>query len=526
VAEQAPAPTRAPVPRFVAWLLVAPAALLLLLSYGWPTVDLLYSSLFANSGRGGGWGFIFSSPFLSQLGHALSYALFPMLLLATVAPAFAWAASRVGLAGRWVARAALALPLAVFAPTGLALLWINEHREGASPGAPTDWDGRIVMLATLGAFLFAVPVTCYLAALRRCERRTPTGPAFAVVGVALALAAIGFAVQQYTFVSLVDNAVGNQGRSGAGTPMTVLDGTGGDPRWAPVAVTMLLILAVLGVAAALILLRSGLRMEFDPTVRSVDDGPAPAGPRRLALAGTAAGVVALLVFIVLQLGPWLSGVATGTPELPAEFGALSVFTSTWLIPLGTALVQVLVAALAGFGIAVGRPFGRHSEWLLLAFAPWLFVGNGLLELPRLSTETEGLQPLIAYAPPSWLGIPALFLFTLLFRGQAGHWGRSRATGQPYAFIRTMWPVLPMAVLATGVAWLIQAQDLVVPTLADAGQGVVPNAQLILSRSALPSSPEPEPALGYPLAMLVLFTLGTLVLQWAYLDRIAVRVGRR
>ena len=88
----------------------------------------------------------------------------------------------------------------------------------------------------------------------------------------------------------------------------------------------------------------------------------------------------------------------------------------------------------------------------------------------------------------------------------------------------MWPALPMAVLAVGVTWLMQAQDLLVSTMADAGNGVVAHAQLLMARKAAHGLSTVEPALGYPLVMLVLFTVGALVLQLTYLDRIAVRIG--
>jgi hypothetical protein len=217
-------------------------------------------------------------------------------------------------------------------------------------------------------------------------------------------------------------------------------------------------------------------------------------------------------------------VTTGGAELPDLYEPRSVFLVTWLFPLVTALVQVVTAALAAFGIAVVRPLGRHSEWLLLLWAPWLLVGNGLLVLPRLDPETEGLQPLIAYAPPSWVSLPALVVFTLLFRGQGAQWRRARLAGQPHSFVRTMWPVLPMAVLATGIVWLLQAQDLLVPRMMDGGQGVVPNAQLILIRPS-PGLAEPEAGIGYPLWILLMLTLGLLVMQLGYLDRVAVRTGR-
>ena len=143
------------------------------------------------------------------------------------------------------------------------------------------------------------------------------------------------------------------------------------------AVPVVAVLAVLGLAVGFVVLRTGLRLEFDPT-EGADDRPAPAGPPKAAVIGSAAGVAGLLLLIVFQLGPWLVEVATGVQWPQTNFPGLAVLLSTWLIPLGAALVQVVVAAAAAFGIAVVRPLGRRSEWLLLVVAPWLLVGNGRL----------------------------------------------------------------------------------------------------------------------------------------------------
>jgi hypothetical protein len=523
--QRPPAGAESPLPRFLGWIMIAPAVLLLLFQFVWPTLDLLYTSLTWPRTVGGG---PVQSPFssfnLEALGFALSIAGLPILILATLAPAFAWAASRAGLAGRWVARAALVLPLAAFAPVGLAALYLwrrlDSYREqDLLPNEYATVDSRVVMVATMGAFLFAVGVTCYLAALRRREPRVRTWPALVVVGTLLAIVATGAAVQHYTFPDLVFDS-----HLGGGSGPTPMSTAGIRIIQLGLPLIVLPIVALLGVAATVLVVKSRLRMEFDPAMLGADDRRGRPGLRAVAVAGTAVGVVAVLVLVVVQLGPWLSALTTGGAELPDRYEPRSVFLVTWLFPLATALVQVVTAALAAFGIAVVRPLGRHSEWLLLLWAPWLLVGNGLLVLPRLDPETEGLQPLIAYAPPSWVSLPALVVFTLLFRGQAAQWRQARGQGQPYAFVRTMWPVLPMAVLAAGIVWLLQAQDLLVPQMMDGGQGVVPNAQLILARPSL-GIVEPEPSIGYPLWILVLLTLGLLVMQLGYLDRVAVRTGR-
>lgn len=521
------APTRTPIPRFVAWLLLAPAAVLLMFSYVLPTVLIARASLSTEEGRSG-WSFVFSGRFLGTLGYALSYALAPITILATVALAFAWAASRAGLAARLVARGMLALPLAAFAPTGLALAWMAEHMPGDGylpPTARPSWDGRIAMISTLGLFVAAVGVVCYLAALRRRNPEQPTRRGLAVVGVLLGIVALGIALQQYTFIDLIDDSpISRSSGFGAMLPLTL-----GIPDRAPVALTTMIILAVLGVAVAVLVRRTGLRIEFDPAMRSADDA---AGPRRGALVGTIVGVAVLVALIVVLLGPWLAAVVSGDGRRPSTHPAVAILVTTWVAPLLTALVQVVFAALAGFAIAVGRPLGRRSWWLLLAMAPWLLMGNALLEFARVDPEKELserrlLELLWTYAPPSWISIPAIFLFALLFHGLARQWLQERAAGQPYAFARTMWPALPMVAFAVGVQWLMQAQDLLTPTLMDLGDGVVPHGQLLLGRMAtvaIASRQWPDLALGYPLWALILFTAGALVFQLLYLDRIAVRVG--
>jgi len=118
------------------------------------------------------------------------------------------------------------------------------------------------------------------------------------------------------------------------------------------------------------------------------------------------------------------------------------------------------------------------------------------------------------------------VFVLLFRGLTVAWSRRRDAGEPNAFARSIWPAAPMFVLAVGVVWLIQAQDLVVARMFDQDQGLLPNGQLLAARLILPGLLSPNAASwGYPLWLLVLFTLGALAFGLAYLDRISARVGR-
>ncbi|NED57537.1 sugar ABC transporter permease, partial [Micromonospora aurantiaca] len=66
-----------------------------------------------------------------------------------------------------------------------------------------------------------------------------------------------------------------------------------------------------------------------------------------------------------------------------------------------AVVSVGAAFLGALGIGGLRPLGRRSEWLLLPFAPWLFVGIGPLSIAGF--ENVGTLDLInsfgALIPP-------------------------------------------------------------------------------------------------------------------------------
>jgi hypothetical protein len=479
-------------------VLLAPAVVLLVLCYVWPTLRLLLESV---SGRGG-WGFVFSGAGGRALGNQVLYALVPLGIVALVAPPLAWAASRAGRLPRRAVRIAFALPLAAVAPTALALVWVGARPAGADPANPTHWHGWLVLPATMGVLVLAVAVTCYLAALRGPRPRA----AMWAVGAVLALVTVGLALQQYTFGQIVDGAVGNA--SGHGLLADAISDRGGlEPVTAALGLTVAVLLAVLGLAVAVVVRGADLRVSLaeDP----VDPSPAR-GRRGLALAGVALLFAGTVVLIVFQLGPWLAAMFERQVPIPPQFSAFSVFFNTWGQTLLAALVEVGVALLAAVGIVVFRPIGPRSEALLFGFAPWLLFGNWLIELTRVSHRTFTVSQFLA---PTWLSIPALFLFVVLLRGQLGRGRLIAAT-------------VPMFALAVGIVWLVQAQDLLTPTLADGGRGVLGNGPLLAVHGAqLRYAPHASVSVAYPFFMLVLFSLGALALQLAYLDRVAVRVGR-
>jgi hypothetical protein len=61
--------------------------------------------------------------------------------------------------------------------------------------------------------------------------------------------------------------------------------------------------------------------------------------------------------------------------------------------------------------------GRRSEWLLLLFAPALFVAlTPLLTAKFVGLVSSGSAPEASLVPPLFVGVPALFIFTLVAGG--------------------------------------------------------------------------------------------------------------
>jgi hypothetical protein len=194
------------------------------------------------------------------------------------------------------------------------------------------------------------------------------------------------------------------------------------------------------------------------------------------------------------------------------------------------LVGVALAALAGAAIGALRPLGRWSELLLLPFAPWLLVGSAPLVLAGFvdAQHSGKLESWFALIPPTWLVVPALFLFTVLFRGQEGRRRAMVAAGMSprTALVRAMLPALPMIGLAFAATWLVQAQDLSWPFTMASGPERATSTVLMfqhLGQYARSDASAPFSSV-LPVVVVVLSIVVLAAAQLSYLDRIAVRVG--
>lgn len=524
----------APVRTLVGLLLMLPAGLALLIGYVWPSVRTGWNSLRSGTMLGDG-EFVGLENYSTVLGEggpgaafgfALSLAGAPLLVLLVVAPLLAWAAHHAGRPVRLVVRLALTVPMVCFAPAALAIGWrLDRFDSEAAPGTV-----RAAVWLSLFGLLCGLGVMLYLAALRRRPDGSPA-PWAAVGAVAglLAVTVVAVALQAFTYPLAVTG--GGPGRETA-TPLldTYTVGLSNIRLGAGSAQAMLVLIPVmaLGVGAALLLILTRFRIEIDPstttTPRAADERPPREPVRVVALVGALLGLVAVLAVTVYGLWPWLSRLGA-LGEIGAA-DAASMVAWTWLPPVVSTVIGVGLAAAAGFGIGALRPLGRRSELLLLPFAPWLFIGVGPLVLVKFQSAAFGpierLDNALGMIPPVWLTVPALFLFTVLFRGLAQQPAAAGAVAGGYG---RMWVrALPMVALAGGATWLVQSQSLLWSTIAvwerTAPAWVVSSAsQFVAHRDAFGFG------LVLPVPLIVLLAAGLAAAQLLYLDRAAIRVGR-
>lgn len=542
--------------------LLLPAALALLWSYVLPTLSTVRSSFRRESPlrdrptESAGlenYRDVFDAGLVGHIGFALLLGLLPLVLALLAAPLLAVVAARAGRAARLVTRGVLALPLAGYAPVALLLGWRFDRID---PESFADHP-RIHLVTASAAVTFglvvAVAATAYLSALRdRAPAAVPapsaglpggpgtvpgsSGPVLSGAGLAsrlplpalltvagfLILGVLAAALQIYSIPSLLTNGP----QDATHTPLVDMVqasfqryefGTG-----AAVSTVLGLLLGLLGLGATGLLLATRARLEFD----GWRDAPGASGGHRQAPVFLALAVLGLVVFLAVHgwaITPWLTDALSGDGTLLRSDDVSQAYVNTWLPPLPSALVGVVLAALAGFGIGALRPLGRWSELLLLPFAPWLFVGLGPLALANYQRAVESgqINTFLGLIPPSWLSVPALFAFTLLFRGQQRRW---RAGG---GFGRTLvLPALPMLGLAVLLSWLVHAQHQLWPLLVATELDHMP-ATIIAQRLAAAWLGTVDGALSpvLPLPVLLLFLLAFVALQIGYLDRLAIRVGR-
>jgi hypothetical protein len=502
-------------------LLVVPGFVALIFAYVVPTVWTVTTSFYHFAPfLGDRWAGSdnYRTAFETGFGHTVVFALWigllPALLAVVVSLPLAVAAHRAGTAARRVTRAVIAVPLAVATPAGFAAGWWLLAREAfiGDNGPRALW---WAVFATTGGLAFGVGITLYLAALQRPEPGRSARPAVALVGVLAIIAAVGLALQLFTVPFSLTS-----GRHRTATPLlAALDARIDYYRPTAMETMLLVALGVLGVLATVLVIATRARLEVGPTVRVPATG-------RITVIGTVMGLVVVVLATGLELVPWLMRLGDKPVDPSDRHDAAMVFVNTWGPPVLSTVVGVGLALVAAIGIGAVRPFGRASEGLLLPFAPWLLVGSGPLHTYTFDSlaRAGAMDSWLGLVPRTWVVIPALFVLTLLLRGQRARWDRLRASGQPASLAGNfVLPVLPMVALLAGVTWLVQAQDV----LRQIHQESVLTGPVLAWHGAHRVGTPlywVDLGLALPPVLAVVLVLAAIALQLAYLDRLALRVG--
>jgi ABC-type sugar transport system permease subunit len=522
-------------------LLVVPAALMALLSLVVPTGQTIVRSfqegggVLGRSPRSAGLHnydeMLTNDAFWKALAFSLSLAVLPIVVILLVGPLLAAALDRAGTWPRRVGRVLLSLPLVVFSPVAIAGAWFSGQLDGGvatafgrlrdtGPWSPTV---PLITAASMFGFLCGLALLVFLPVMRGRTQGRPLTPTMLAVGAITILAAVAVALQAFTIdltltygkqatLSTLQYRVSYQTFDiGGGAAISTLTG---------------LMLGVLGVLATIIAVRTGLRVELGP--RETDGmaaGPRP-GPGGRPIIGILT-LVAVAAVTILCSWPWLSALFSSGHTQPLRPSAARVYANTWIPPLLGAIISVGTAYLAALGIGGLRPLGRKSEWLLLPFAPWLFVGV----MPLSFTDFDNARRLhllnhfLVLVPPILLSVPSLLVLTLFCRTRSTRWRAQNTTGaQSFARLVAL-PALPLAALMGGVTVLFGAQGLLWPLVAGTRNTTQTAPVALLQQlSQLGSTQNLPYTLATPLVMVVLTLLALSTLQVLYLDRLVISTG--
>jgi len=514
-----------------ALLLAVPAALAALVTLVVPPGQTILRSFQAGGGLGRPTRSAGLDNFSHLLGEAafwkalvfsLSLAIVPLLVMLLVGPALAAALDRAGTWPRRAGRVLLSLPLVVFSPVAVAPGWLSAQRDGGistafgalrdiGPSSPTL---PLIIAAAMFGFVCGLALLVFLPVMRGRAGGRPITPAMITVGAITVLAAFAVALQALSFdLVLVFGKQPTLAMLSYRAAYMYFDFGGG----AAIATVTGLMLAVLGLLATVIAVRTGLRIDLEPAAARAE--PGPDGGIRLLVAVFAVAVV--LGLTVVLSWPWLSALFSSSPAPPLRPSAARVYANTWIPPVLGAIVSVGTAYLAALGIGGLRPLGRHSEWLLLPFAPWLFVGVGPLSVADYENarHLKLLDHFAALVPPILLSVPALLVLTLFCRARSAHWRR----GAPFAQAVAL-PALPLAALMGGVTVLFGAHGILWPLLVSIDRNNQTAPVAVFNELARFGASGPPVGIATPLVLVVLLLLALGALQIFYLDRLVITIG--
>ena len=479
------------------------------------------------------------SAFTQALSLTLLVTLVRVLAVAILPPLIVLAVVPFGRKVTLPIRLLFTVPLAMFAPASLAVVWLTVLTDansilrgwGLSLADPTRASGTLLLidaLATVG-IACAVGLIAGLGALRDPAHAKRTLAVCWLIGL---LATVAFALQSFTF----SYALAGTGASNLTTTLSLLQfkqafvfvqsGYG-----ATIATIVLGISMLVGLLAALIIVITSFRLDLGP--RSNESG---------GRAWFAIPLLVVILLISLALGllgilpPFLTVLsvllrANNLGQVMQRFSLGTLLVNTGVPVLVSLMVQLPLAFLAALGIGALRPLRRWSELLLLPFSPGLFVGVGPLSIVTFQAVRSAhlLNTLLGLAPPMLVSVPMIFVLTLFFKGREPHWRAARGAGQSGARVflsQLVLPSLPLVALLACASFLVATQDVLWPLIvANKPELMTASESLLQLRGDIQGTDAAvvtSTAFGLPAFLIYFVVFGAF--QIFYLDRLILRTG--
>ncbi len=545
-------------------LLLLPAVWFLITTLLLPIIQTVNNSLLKMQTVGSGksdyvgldnYTHVFQSPFGSALGFTLMLALGRIVAVGVLPPLLALALSRFGRNVRIPIRLLFSIPVALFAPVLTLLSWrlalnpqfglLGSLQRTPLLASPSTAPAILVVIDTLTTFGLAcgVGLVVYLIALRNSAESNSARSVLKRPAVVVWLVSLITVVALVLQEMLISYVLTGGGPGNSTTTLAFLNYRTAFQFFqgglaSAFNVLMLLVLALMGLIAGILIVYSGVRLE---TVRWITDEDLPDwSVRQRVLPGLVVGIIVCLGIVILAILPqiwiWLAkpSIRPGGIQQPITLASLQDLLNL-IAPAAVPvlLIQLPVAYLAALGIGALRPLGRYSEWLLLIVSPFLFVTIlplgftlflNLRQVGLVNTEAALTIPRIM------LGVPMLFILTLFFKGQERQWRAAQASGQSAigSFVTTViLPSLPLAALLALVTIAVSQMDLLWPLLAVNSPALMPLPVRLVQMGAAFSASSDSLVVELIRFGVPLFVLSLLVLipfQIFYFDRLALRTG--
>jgi hypothetical protein len=422
----------------------------------------------------------------TAVGFTLLELLVRLLLVLMIPVLLAWAVHSLGRRVRMIARIIYTVPIALYIPVAIAIVWpmllspaVGLTNQPFLAGAAT---ARLTVLVVDGIYtlglMCGLGLIFFLPALQQPDdqgNRKWIKPVLAIWGTGLLVTA-ALSIQSFT----INEVMTNGGPANSTLNLMLYSFKAGFVTTqlgyaSAIGVAVMLMLGLLGIAATAILVFTNLRFSLlDRKANPVTQRPA--GSIVLVILALILVLAVSLPAILAAGGAFIMAFARGpkTSGAGSQLGGsiqwAQVFVNTVLPALVSSFfIQLPIAYLGALGIGGLRPLGRRSEWLLLLFSPWLFVGVGAIATnlyPRLA-QLKLINTIPGLISPFFLNVIMLVILTLFFKGQEPRWREATVRGKSSlaAFFKELvLPSLPLALLLGLADMFIQMRDLFLPLI--------------------------------------------------------------